>query len=97
MTRMSREFSLVLLGTGILSAGYFSAPSHEEELEQKAEAHAARQTGHTTTSHRVHTPLIWLHTPGYAGSYSGRSAAHPTVSRGGFGGAGRAVGASSGS
>ena len=31
MSRMSREFSLVLLGAGILTAGYFLAPAPEDD------------------------------------------------------------------
>ncbi len=93
MTRMGREFSLVLLGAGILTAGYFAAPSPDEELEKKAEEHAARRIGHTSYHHRAGVPLVFfVHGPGYAGS-SVRSPAMPSVNRGGFGGIGRAVGA----
>ena len=95
MTRMSREFSLVLLGAGILTAGYFAAPSRDEELEQKAEEQAARRVGHQNGSHRHGmVPLFFfVHSPGYAGSAVGKSAASPSVARGGFGGVGRSVGA----
>ena len=97
MTRMSREFSLVLLGSGILTAGYFLAPSPEAELEKKAEEKAAARVGHdTTTHHRRHgmVPLIFfVHSPGYAGGSYGRAPASPTVSRSGFGGVGRTMGA----
>jgi hypothetical protein len=95
MTRMSREFSLVLLGAGILTAGYFAAPSREEELEQKADEQAARQVGHKDTTHyrRTGIPLIlFVHSPGYAGP-STRSPAMPSTNRGGIGGTGRAMGA----
>lgn len=101
MTRMSREFSLVLLGAGALTAGYLLAPDGSEAVDQQADAVAAAQTGHpagTTSSHRTghgHAMFFFVHTGGYAG-YStppGRSAASPGVARGGFGGAGRAVGA----
>ena len=34
MTRMSREFSLVLLGAGLLTAGYFAWP--EQDFERRA-------------------------------------------------------------
>ena len=95
MTRMSREFSLVLLGAGILTAGYFAAPSPEDELEKKAEEQAARRVGHTTTTYRRGVPLIlFVHGPGYAGSASPRATAQPSVNRGGLGGMGRAMGAS---
>jgi hypothetical protein len=93
MTRMSREFSLVLLGAGILTAGYFVAPSREEELEQKANEQAARQVGHHNYHHRTGVPLLlFVHSRGYAGS-SARSPAMPNTHRGGFGGTGRALGA----
>jgi hypothetical protein len=93
MSRMSREFSLVLLGAGILSAGYFLAPSPDEELEKKADEQAAQRVhanngqGHT---HRSHVPLLlWVHSPMYTGGATGgRSPAMSTVSRGGFGGLG---------
>ncbi len=95
MTRMSREFSLVLLGAGILTAGYFAAPSPEDELERKADEQAARRVGHTTTTHRRSGgPLVlFVHGPGYAGSGYSRAPAMPSVSRGGIGGIGRAMGA----
>ena len=87
MTRMSREFSLVLLGAGILTAGYFAAPSREDELEKKADEQAAKRVGHTDrTYHRSHGMFIFLHSPGYAGGSSARPASSPSVTRGGFGG-----------
>ncbi|MGL6095781.1 MAG: hypothetical protein ACRC7O_08315 [Fimbriiglobus sp.] len=103
MTRMSREFSLVLLGAGVLTAGYFAAPSRAEDLEKKADDQAAARVGHDThssTTHRTHghVPLIlFLHSPGYAtGRPTGRPASMPGVSRGGFGSVGHSVGAGGG-
>ena len=96
MTRMSREFSLVLLGAGILTAGYFAAPSPDEELQKKADEQAARRVGHDTTRHHYRTgvPLIlFLHSPGYAGGSSTRPNAMPSVNKGGIGGMGRSHGA----
>jgi hypothetical protein len=97
MSRMSREFSLVLLGAGILTAGYFMAPSPDDELEKKADeqaaqrVHANNQQGHT----HYRTGgffLIWAHSPAYAGGAAGsRSPAMSTVSRGGFGGLGHSA------
>lgn len=94
MTRMSREFSLVLLGAGILTAGYFAAPSSEDEVEKKADEQAAQRVGHPNGTHRrAGVPLIFfVHGPSHAGGV-GRSPASPSVSRGGFGGVGRGVGA----
>jgi len=96
MSRMSREFSLVLLGAGILTAGYFLAPSPEDELDAKAEEQAAERVYADNSNpgsrpYRSHHVIIWVHSPAYA-------AARPmggvsTVSRGGFGGGGRAFAA----
>lgn len=89
MTRMSKEFSLVLLGSGILTAGYFTIPTAEEGMEAKAEEQAAHRTGHSSSSyHRHHTGgvFLWVHSAGYAGHTSGRPAAYsPTTRSGGFG------------
>ena len=94
MTRMSKEFSLVLLGAGVLTAGYFMAPLAEEEMEAKQEEQAAHRTGHTNY-HRSHVgvPLfLWIHSPGYAGHPSGRPAAYSSTSRaGGFGSIGKSM------
>jgi hypothetical protein len=53
MRRMSREFSLVVLGSGMLTAGYFAYP--EADLQAKAEQQAvqrvaAARTARTATS-----------------------------------------------
>lgn len=87
MTRMSKEFTLVLLGSGILTAGYFTQPSAEDEMEKKAEEQAAERTGHTNGSrYRTGGMFLWLHSPMYAGSSTGRPAAYsPTARSGGFG------------
>ena len=95
MSRMSREFGLVLLGSGILSAGYFTAPSPEEEMEKKADEQAAQRTGHSS-HHRSHVGIVplflFVHSPAYAGNKMGRPSAYsPTTRAGGFGGAGRAM------
>lgn len=94
MTRMGREFSLVLLGAGMLIAGYFLAPSHEDELQKKADEQAARRVG--GSNHRSYYGgghmILFLHSPGYTGGYS-RPPASPGVSRGGLGGIGRSAGA----
>jgi len=94
MSRMSREFGLVLLGSGILTAEYFTAPSPEDEMEKKADEQAAERTGHPAhhRSHYGHVPLfLFVHSPAYAGNKMGRPASYsPTTRAGGFGGAGRA-------
>lgn len=87
MTRMSREFSLVLLGTGLLTAGYFAWP--EPDFEKRAEEHAARRTGSRTGGH-----ILFIgHFGGGPSSVSGgaRSAAFASVSKGGLGSIGGRV------
>jgi len=92
MSRMGKEFGLVLLGSGILSAGYFTAPSPEEEMEKKSEEQAAQRTGHNNSSHyRSGGFFLFVHSPAYSGSPSGRPSAYsPTSRSGGFGTVGRA-------
>jgi hypothetical protein len=94
---MSREFSLVLLGAGILTAGYFMAPSPEDELEKKAEEQAAERV-YANNEHRSHVRggflplLLWVHSPAFTGGAAGgKSPAMSSVSRGGFGGIGKAA------
>jgi hypothetical protein len=95
MTRMSREFTLTLLGSGILTAGYFAAPDPVEEIQQKADVQAAHRVGGTHHAGYFH-PLIWVHSPGYSGSHMGRPvSSHAGVTRGGIGGVGRSVSAGS--
>ncbi len=93
MSRMSREFGLVLLGTGILTAGYFTAASPEDEMEKKADEQAADRTGHNRDGSRHHTGgfFLFVHSPAYAGNRMGRPMSYsPTTRAGGFGSAGRA-------
>jgi hypothetical protein len=87
MTRMSREFSLVLLGAGVLTAGYFMWP--EPDFEKRAEEQARQRVGGRTGGGM----LVFIHTGG-GGAYSttgGRGATMASVSRGGFGGIGGRV------
>ncbi len=103
MTRMSKEFTLVLLGSGVLTAGYFTVPSAEEEMERKAEDQAAERTGHssdyrTRPHYYGHGGILFIHSYGYAGSTTGRPMAHsPTARSGGFGGVARGFSGSSAS
>jgi hypothetical protein len=94
MARMSREFSLVLVGSGILTAGYFVYP--DEDLEAKQNEQVQQQLGGNNgnhNGHRVYRPgFIWIHTGawGYGGgNYSRAPAMGGHVARGGFGGIGR--------
>jgi hypothetical protein len=88
MTRMSREFSLVLLGAGLLSAGYFMWP--EKDYEKRAEEQAQNRVG---GRHRTGGGIIFIgHFGGGRSSVSGgRSPAMASVSKGGFGSIGGRV------
>jgi hypothetical protein len=78
MTRMSREFSLVLLGASALTAGYFLWP--ERDFEKRSEEQARERVGS-----RAHIyPLLWVHAARGAGM-GNKPAAVAGVSRGGFG------------
>lgn len=93
MARMTRELSLVLVGSSILTAGYFLYP--EEDLEAKQQQQVAQQVAgnnhhHGTSTHR-HVGFIWIPTGAFSG---GGSASRPVamgsnISRGGFGSIGR--------
>lgn len=93
MTRMGREFSLVLLGAGMLTAGYFLAPTPEEELKKQADEQNQRRVGGQSTSsgYRGGHFILFMHSTGY--NRGGMTPpATPGVSRGGLGGIGRSVG-----
>ncbi|MSU80277.1 MAG: hypothetical protein EXS16_19570 [Gemmataceae bacterium] len=82
MTRMTKEFSLVLLGSGLLTTGYFLWP--EDNLDKKANEQAAQQAGGARYRHRGFIP-IFITTPRFAGAPMTSS----SVSRSGFGTTGR--------
>jgi hypothetical protein len=85
MARMSREFSLVLLGSGLLTAGYFLWP--DDDPAKKAEEQLAK--GNAPAGH--HTRYYGSHVYILPGSYRGSSPVTSGVtSRGGFGTIGRA-------
>ncbi len=85
MTRMTREFSLVLLGAGMLTSGYFLWP--EKDFEQRAEEQAQARVGGRSSggSHM----FFFVHRSGgtYASGGS-RSPAMSAVSTRGFGSSG---------
>jgi len=87
MARMGRELSLVLLGAGILTAGYFLWP--EEDLEARAEQEAAKQVAGSHHSRAHYGHLVYLHTGRWGGGTS--SPAKVPISRGGFGSIGKAI------
>ncbi|MCC6419545.1 MAG: hypothetical protein IT429_15030 [Gemmataceae bacterium] len=92
MARMTREFSLVLLGAGVLTAGSFLWP--EENLEAVANEQADKRVAATgSRGYRSGFPMfLWLHTS-RAGMGAGRtlSPARVGLTRGGFGGVGARI------
>lgn len=88
MARMSKEFTLVLMGAGILTAGYFLWP--EEDVKAKEDQAAQQQVagnGQARTHHGGGVFFLWL--GGSPGS-GGRAPAMANISRGGFGSFGHA-------
>jgi hypothetical protein len=80
MARMSREFSLVLLGAGLLTAGYFLWP--EEDPLKKANEQAAAgdgpggTRGRTRVGHVIILPIRGMRSPAMVST---------ATARGGFG------------
>ena len=91
MTRMSREFSLVLLGAGLLTAGYFAWP--EQDFEKRAEEQAGQRIGSRSGTH-----ILFIgHFGGSSTSVAaGRPAAIGSIARGGLGSIGARVGGGGG-
>jgi hypothetical protein len=81
VTRKSRELGLVLVGAGILTAGYFIY-SDNKELMAKEEEQTKHQVG---GRHGYHSTLIFIHGGGYSGGRSSSPAMASNTSRGGFG------------
>ncbi len=96
MARMSREFSLVLLGSGILTAGYFLYPDEDVEAKQKEQVQQQVAGNNNNNHHRTHHGgFIWIYTGAWARGANptagGRSVAMGgNIARGGFGSIGRA-------
>jgi hypothetical protein len=95
MTRMSREFSLVLLGAGLLTAGYFVWP--ESDYEREADKQAEKRVGGRPRSGGGTFIFIGSFGGGGPSSVSGRggmrSPAMASVTKsGGFGSVGSRVG-----
>lgn len=86
MTRMSKEFSLVLLGAGMLTAAYLLWP--EPDPEAKANEQAQQRAGGSTTG-RVHG-FIWISAMGRGPSptRAGASSSPGSYARGASGGFG---------
>jgi hypothetical protein len=95
MTRMTREFTLVLLGAGLLTTGYFAWP--EQDFDKRAEEQARKRVGGNangggTTTRTSTFVYIGYHGTGGSTMTGGRSPAMASVSRGGFGSIGGRVG-----
>ena len=92
MPRMTRELSLVLVGSGILTAGYFLYPEDDIEAKQKEQVQQ-QLAGNQNNNHgtRRHGGVfIWIHTGAFSSGPSSRPVAMGgNVSRGGFGSIGR--------
>ena len=86
MTRMTREFSLVLLGAGVLSSGYFLWP--EKDFEKRAEEQAQAQIGGHSHGGGGHVFFFAHHPGGARVSTGGRSPAMSAVPTRGFGSTG---------
>ncbi len=97
MARMTREFSLVLVGSGILTAGYFLYPDDDLEAKQKEQVQE-QVAGNNNGAHRTHGGhgFIWIHTGAWGSSSAARGGRPPAmggnISRGGFGSIGRGSG-----
>ena len=99
MTRMSREFTLVLLGAGLLTTGYFVWP--EQDYDKRADEQAQKRVGGNGNGRRTGgATFIYIGYHGGGGSSSvsgpGRSPAMASVSKGGFGSIGGRVGGGGG-
>jgi hypothetical protein len=86
MARMSREFNLVLLGAGLLTAGYFLWPE-EDPIKIANEQDAAGGTGGRGRSRTSH--VIFIHG---VGAGRARTVASSATVRGGFGRTGAGFG-----
>ena len=91
MTRMSREFSLVLLGSGLLTAGYF-AWDNEEKIAAEADVQAQKRVGGDGTRRSGGMLFIYHGGVGSSAVSGGRSPAMASVAKGGFGSIGSRVG-----
>jgi hypothetical protein len=92
MTRMTREFSLVLLGAGVLTTGYFLWP--EKDFEKRAEEEARARVGGNGTS-GGHGFIFLGHAGRSYASAGGRPPAMAPIATRGFGSTGARFGAGS--
>lgn len=83
MARMSREFSLVLLGAGLLTAGYFLMP--EEDPIKLANDQATGGDGGGSRGRARVGHVFFFYSSGTSRAFASSSRASPATSRGGFG------------
>lgn len=88
MTRMSREFSLVLLGAGVLTAGYFLFRDDNDLFGNEEDKSKQQVDG----NHRRSGGMIFIYGHGYSGGKSTSPATAGGVARGGFGSMGAHAG-----
>jgi hypothetical protein len=87
MARMSGEFTLVLLGAGLLTAGYFLWP--DDDPAKKAEEQVARGNAPAGATRHYYGSHVMLLPGRYSGS-GGSPVSSGAAARGGFGSIGRA-------
>ena len=91
MTRMTREFSLVLVGSGILTAGYFLYPDDAQAKEEEAINNQVAGNNNNSGYRRTGGGFLFIHTGGWGSGSSVRGPATASAGRtGGFGSLGRA-------
>ena len=86
MARMGREFSLVLLGSSILTTGYFLLQEGEDVAAKEEEQ--VRQQAASTNGHRYGGMLFFYHAGAYSNARTSPAYSGSVASRG-FGGIGR--------
>ena len=90
MARMSREFSLVLLGAGLLTSGYFLMPEDDpaELAARNAEGGHSTSGGSRSRRYRTGHVIVFYGAPGATARPFASTTRAGAVSRGGFGRAG---------
>jgi len=94
MTRMSREFSLVLMGAGLLTAGYFAWP--EENFEKATTEQDAKRVGGRHGYGGAHILFIGYYGGGSYSTPGARPFTSAGVAKSGFGSIGARVGGGGG-
>jgi len=88
---MSREFKLVLLGAGLLSAGFFLLPSDDAAARAADDPNGGGGGGgggNGSSVRRGYAPIFFVTSYSRSSTAMARTGSSPTVSRGGFGSSG---------